>query len=360
MPKRLSIKQFTDKARSVHGDKYVYDRSVYVNARNPILINCPVHGDFMQMANSHLQGSGCPNCSTGHRYSTQEFVEKARAVHGDTYNYDSSVYTFSTVKIKITCATHGYFEQIPNDHLRGKGCSKCAGNVQLTTEEFVEKARTVHGSRYSYDSSVYAGNKSKILIECSEHGYFEQTPNGHLMGGGCSKCSGKHQPTTDEFIEKANTLHQGNYTYDKVAYISNKKKITITCPIHGDFKQIPDSHLCGRGCPSCAVSGFKSDKQAFLYFLVDAETYSRVKIGVSNVPDSRLRDLKNDTPFRIERIDLFETPPEITLQIEKFCHSQLESCGLQGFDGATEWFKFDGGKLEALRAFIKSCGGVTA
>ncbi|AUR98468.1 hypothetical protein NVP1251O_37 [Vibrio phage 1.251.O._10N.261.55.E5] len=360
MPKRLSIKQFTDKARSVHGDKYVYDRSVYVNARNPILINCPTHGDFIQMASSHLQGSGCPNCSAGHRYSTQEFVEKARSLHGGRYNYDSSVYTFSNEKIKIKCSTHGDFEQTPNDHLQGKGCSKCAGNVSLTTEEFVEKAREVHGDLFDYGGVIYESNKTKILIKCPEHGVFEQTPNSHLLGNACAKCSGKHQHTTDEFTGKANDIHEGSYTYERAVYVSNKVKLTITCAEHGDFEQTPDSHLRGRGCHSCAVSGFKSDKQAFLYFLIDTETHSRVKIGISNVPDSRLQDLKNDTPFVIERIDLFETPPEITLQIEKFCHSQLESCGLQGFDGATEWFKFEGGKLEALRAFIRSCGGVTA
>lgn len=117
--------------------------------------------------------------------------------------------------------------------------------------------------------------------------------------------------------------------------------------------------MTGRGCPKCCSGGFDSSKKAFVYFLVDTETHTRVKIGVSNMPDRRLQELKRNTPFALERIDLFETPPEITLQIEALCHYQLESANLKGFDGATEWFKFDGATLEVLRSFILSFGGAT-
>ena len=165
--------------------------------------------------------------------------------------------------------------------------------------------------------------------------------------------------TTEDFIEKARATHGSRYGYERTVYVTSRKKIVITCLEHGDFEQRARDHLAGVGCPKCASYGFNPDKQAYLYILLDTETHSRVKIGISNVPDQRLRDLKSRTPYTIERIDLFETVPEITLQIESFCHSQLDSANLTGFSGATEWFKFDGAKLEALRTSILSTGGTS-
>lgn len=164
---------------------------------------------------------------------------------------------------------------------------------------------------------------------------------------------------TESFIKKAAEVHDGKYSYERAVYTTSYNRLVVTCPEHGDFEQNAANHLYGAGCPKCATHGFNPVKQAYLYILLDTETHSRVKIGISNVPDKRLAILKRKTPFTIERIDLFETIPEITLQIESLCHSQLDSANLTDFDGATEWFKFDGGKLEALRAFILSTGGVS-
>lgn len=421
MPRRLTTEEFIEKARATHGDRYIYDRAVYVKAMSKVTITCKVHGDFEQRPSDHVNGDGCAKCSGKHRYTTEEFVEKALVVHDGKYSYDRAVYGSNKKKIIITCPKHGDFEQIAKDHLRGKGCITCGGRKKRDTVEFLEYAREVHGDKYDYSTAVYANNKNDVIITCLEHGpfsqrpdhhlsgggcpscagnlvktstqfieeslhvhdayysyersvyrganiktvitckkhgHFEQTPSCHLQGKGCAKCSKVHQPTTEEFIDKARKVHGSRYEYDRAVYVTNKKKVTISCPEHGDFEQSPDSHLSGKGCPKCAVTGFNPDKQAYLYVLLDTETHCRVKIGISNVPDNRLRDLKRDTPFTLERIDLFKTHPEITLQIEKFCHSQLESCGLQGFNGATEWFKFDGATLQALRAFIESCGGV--
>ncbi|AUR82260.1 hypothetical protein NVP1022O_48 [Vibrio phage 1.022.O._10N.286.45.A10] len=421
MPRRLTTEEFIEKARVTHGDKYSYERCIYITGRRKITITCPEHGDFEQRPSDHVNGDGCAKCSGKHRYTTEEFVEKALAVHDGKYSYGRSIYVTGKKKLTITCPEHGDFEQVAKDHLRGKGCTTCGGRKNISTAEFLESARRVHGDKYnytdvrylnnktnvviscpdhgsfnqrpshhlsgigcpscagnfikttkqfieeavrvhggtySYGRTVYASAHEKITITCPEHGDFSQTPSGHLRGKGCAKCSKVHQPTTEEFIDKARAVHGSRYGYERAVYLSNKTKLTITCPVHGDFVQDPSNHLQGKGCLKCAVTGFNPNKQAYLYVLLDTETHSRVKIGISNVPNNRLRDLKRDTPFTLERIDLFETPPGITLQIEKFCHSQMESSGLQGFNGATEWFKFDGGKLEALRAFILTTGGV--
>ena len=209
-----------------------------------------------------------------------------------------------------------------------------------------------------------------VEMRCS-HRTDKRTVGDLLSSGGCGYCrrmannrrdGAPNAPNlkydTPSFVKKAIEVHNGKYSYFRTEY-STVLKVTITCPKHGDFEQNGIHHLAGAGCPKCAVKGFNPGKPAFVYFLLDTETHSRVKIGVSNVPDKRLAILKRETPFTLERIELFETIPEITLQIESFCHSQLDSANLTDFDGATEWFKFDGAKLEALRTFILSTGGTS-
>ncbi|QZI89424.1 hypothetical protein SIPHO063v1_p0066 [Vibrio phage PS10B.1] len=363
MPVKVSHDEYVAKAVSVHGCKYDYLNTSYVNSRTKINVNCPEHGGFSLFPGKHLQGNGCPKCATFTQTITrspslthEEFVDKAHTIHGDRYCYSGVVYVRSSDKVTIKCSRHGPFEQTPTNHLQDHGCPECADTGRLTTEEFIKKARDIHGVTYDYSNTEYKNARTRITVVCKRHGVFSILPSKHLQGNRCPVCSDKRL-SSSEFTDKAHRVHGFKYQFSKMKYIGTHVKITITCPHHGDFEQTPASHLQGKGCPSCSVYGFNPEKRAYVYVLIDSDTFSQVKIGITNTPDKRLTQLENYTPFSIERIDLFETPPEITLLIEKFCHSQMESSGLRGFDGATEWFKFDGGKLEALRKFIKSCGG---
>ena len=124
------------------------------------------------------------------------------------------------------------------------------------TKGFIIKARKVHGDMYDYSKVVYVKNTDKIIIICNTHGQFEQTPKGHLRGCGCKLCANlvranKRKQDINEFITKANEAHDNFYDYSKVEYINSNTKVIITCKLHGEFEQIPNSHLCGRGCPRC-------------------------------------------------------------------------------------------------------------
>ncbi|MBG8556148.1 hypothetical protein, partial [Hymenobacter guriensis] len=116
----------------------------------------------------------------------EEFVARAVAVHGSCYDYSQVIYIRSGHKIKIICPEHGVFEQTANDHIKGIGCAKCAGTAKLSLNEFIAKARAVHGTKYDYSQAVYTNNKSKIKIICPEHGLFEQVVASHLAGLGCN------------------------------------------------------------------------------------------------------------------------------------------------------------------------------
>lgn len=129
--------------------------------------------------------------------------------------------------------------------------------AKLTTEEFIKKAREVHGDRYDYSKVEYVNKKTKVCIVCSKHGEFTQSPQKHLSGQGCIKChhtslSKRFNLGRERFIEKAKAVHNGFYDYSAVEYINSHTHVQITCPIHGAFPQDPASHLKGHGCPICA------------------------------------------------------------------------------------------------------------
>ena len=118
---------------------------------------------------------------------TQVFIEKARAVHGDRYDYGKVAYVRSKDKVIITCKEHGDFEQRAGDHLVGKGCAKCSGAHQYSTAEWIIEAKKVHGDRYDYSKTVYVRRHDGVIITCKEHGDFEQVASNHARGYGCSK-----------------------------------------------------------------------------------------------------------------------------------------------------------------------------
>jgi hypothetical protein len=129
--------------------------------------------------------------------------------------------------------------------------------MKSNTEEFIVKASKVHGNKYDYSKSIYTRSRFKLTITCPIHGDFEQNANSHLMGNGCMSCgrlrTAEAQTSfTEDFILKANDVHDGKYLYDKVNYISAIDKVDIYCNTHKEyFSQSPNNHLSGQGCRKC-------------------------------------------------------------------------------------------------------------
>ena len=189
------------------------------------------------------------------------FIEKAKNVHGDKYNYSLVEYINSRTKIKIICPVHGMFEQISKNHLKGSGCSIC--NKNKANYSFSDKALLKHNNKYDYSLVDYIDNKTKIKIICPIHGEFEQKPNDHLNGCGCSLCGNKNL-NNKIFIERALIKHGNKYDYSLVNYVNNKRKVKIICPIHGEFEQKAEHHLNGAGCPICNESRGEREIKQFL------------------------------------------------------------------------------------------------
>jgi very-short-patch-repair endonuclease len=204
------------------------------------------------------------------RKNTEYFIKKAKEVHGDKYDYSKVEYIDARTKVCIICPVHGEFWQTPNTHLNGRGCKECGKIIQSekkkdTLKSFIEKARMVHGDKYDYSKVEYIDSQTKVCIICPIHGEFWQKPNAHLNGNGCNKCLKTKKLSTEEFIEKARAIHGNKYDYSKTIYKNAHTKVCIICPIHGEFWQIAADHINAKcGCPACKESHLESDTRNYL------------------------------------------------------------------------------------------------
>lgn len=205
---------FIKKARNVHNEKYDYSKVNYEKDSIKVCIICPIHGEFWQTPNAHLRGQGCPKCGN------------------------------------ITISKKQLF----------------------TNFEFIQKAKKIHCDKYDYSKVKYVNTKRKVCIICPKHGEFWQTPDGHLRGHGCNKCgrlanAKKRSGDRLKFIEMSQQIHKFKYDYSKVKYINNHTKVCIICPIHGEFWMMPNNHThkkSPQGCPKCKSSHLETEVRNFL------------------------------------------------------------------------------------------------
>ena len=322
---------------------YDYSKTDYLNMNTPVTIHCNKHNlDFVQLPRTHLMYSGCPKCySENYSSNTEEFIEKAKQVHGDRYDYSKVKYEHCATPVTIICKVHGEFEQRPNNHLRGQNCPFCVGAKTVNAETrphnpalaekimnfikkeypdeadnisviycvkgdspatlhckvhgdfivnphslfrkrtlcvckkcsknddkyklaFIEKSKKLYGDTIDY--SKLDMTDKKVKLRCKIHDvWFEQEKRNHLRYSGCKKCIlEKVSLTKDEFIAKSKEYHNDKYDYSKVNYINNKTPVTIICPEHGEFKQLPYEHMRGKGCGICVSSYGHKAADAFL------------------------------------------------------------------------------------------------
>jgi hypothetical protein len=136
MSKRLTKEQFIEKVSKIHKGLYTYENTEYTTTKDKVIITCKVHGDFLQKANNHVSGQGCPKCAdiSG---STKEATE----VHKDKYNYDKVVYENNKSLVTIVCPIHGDFKQRASAHISGQGCINCGQTSNFKRSSYIDKAK---------------------------------------------------------------------------------------------------------------------------------------------------------------------------------------------------------------------------
>lgn len=225
--------------------------------------------------------------------TTEEFIKRAKEKHGNKYDYSKTEFISNKTPTTIICLEHGEFQMEPRNHLRSKsGCPKCKPNVRLTNKDFINKARKIHGDKYDYSKVDYKNKNSKLNIICPIHGEFEQVARNHIMDDcGCPKCgddnvSKARSLTLVEFVKKGEEVHDNKYDYSKVVYKKNTIKVTVICPIHGEFKQRPIVHLRGCGCPKCKESKGERTIREFL-----------IENDINFEPQYKFNDCRNILPL---------------------------------------------------------------
>ena len=237
---------------------------------------------------------------------------------------------------------------------------------------FLKKATYIHNGKYNYSKVNYINNKSKVKIVCPIHGEFLQTPYSHLSGKGCKKCAMEfvqaiRQSSTEEFIVKANKVHNNKYIYSEAVYTKAINKIKIICPEHGIFEQVAIYHLTGNGCPECALefaTGFKKsqfikvankNKKALLYVIKCYNNKEEfIKIGITTLDIKTRYPNQKRLPYSYQILKEIEETPDFIYDKEKELHRLCKPFKYQPlipFDGQTECFNMD--CLTALKENLK-------
>ena len=203
MSAKLTQEEFINKAKKIHGDKDILDEVVYDGAYKKIVLICPIHGKYEMTAHSYLSGKRCPKCSGCHRHTIEERIKEAIYVHGDKYDYSKVENGKCNEKVTIICPMHGEFKQTWKSHIHGSGCPKCSGVMRKTTDDFIKEFQDKFGSFYDLSKVNYINAYTKICLICPEHGEFWATPHSLLSSEtGCPKCGFNHVSEKLSYTQK--------------------------------------------------------------------------------------------------------------------------------------------------------------
>jgi len=268
--KKTNLAKLVCKCKEIYGDLYDLSRieSDSYDEKYNIWIKCPKHGWVQVNMYEFQKGKGCKLCKKEehhYKYTTKSYIEACKKVHGDKYDTSTIVYNGIENDVTVRCYKHGLFTLTADQFLRGHGCKYCGYDKQSELnrkplKQYIKDAKKVHGDKYIIDETIgYTTAKSPVYPICPIHGRFEIDAGSFLNGCGCAECYGNKPSTNETFVERSTLLHHGYYTYTNTIYKSSWRKVTITCPIHGDFEQYPADHLYGKGCKKCAKQISKAE-----------------------------------------------------------------------------------------------------
>lgn len=247
MRKKKTKEEFIELSKKKFGDLFDYSKVNYADSKTKVILICKKCGhEFEIVPASHLRRKGCPYCE-GYRVNTEKFIEKARKVHGGKYDYSKTNYVNKRTKVIITCPIHGDFLQNPHLHIsNGCGCPKCGEekvsqhldcsyNPRKTKEQFQKDLDEKFGGIYEIVGE-YTNNKTHTEIYChkkykdgKEHGVFRSRPDGLINGHGCPKCSHQTSSAENEIFEYIKTVYCGTVVHNN-RIILRGKEIDIYLP----------------------------------------------------------------------------------------------------------------------------------
>lgn len=189
------------------------------------------------------------------RLTTIDFINKANSIHNSKYLYSKTKYINNKSKVIITCSIHGDFEQTPHSHLVQKsGCTKCTTTCKNDIEELLQKAES---AGFVYISHTALNN---ILLK-DKFGVYKTT---------IGRLRNNSYPTIKTAIDKTSTFKNiikekyPNLVLDSVIYKNTRTSCIFTCKIHGNFITSPNRLLQSTGCPECSKQFLGFKKSTFI------------------------------------------------------------------------------------------------
>gem|GEM_PF-940754 len=240
----------------------------------PVERYCVIHGSYWQTElNRKTEPVSCPGCAVDMidadtNYtdlldnqqsirSREGWIDEARRVHGDKYDYDSVHVWKSRARVTVLCREHGAFLTFAGHHVRGAGkCPTCRFlDQRVDREEFERRAIEIHGDRYDLSQvEEFANVREHIIVGCPDHGEWSTTVGSFINDRhGCLKC--KHansRSTSEEFWEKVRANHPVHgYDLSRVEFVAMREPIDVICREHGLFRPTAHSFAKGQGCIAC-------------------------------------------------------------------------------------------------------------
>lgn len=171
------------------------------------------------MQKTERQKQALLRVNRGKRLTSQQFIDKAKFIHGERYDYSLTEYVTAKQKLKIICSIHDIQEMLPHHHIKGYGCSKCgkeqinkSNGRQLTQQQFIDKVSGIQG--LSFEKTIYTTKRSKVIVTCNIHDDYETTAEVLLKGCGCPKCkSSRGEQVIKDILNKLNIEYETQKTY---------------------------------------------------------------------------------------------------------------------------------------------------
>ena len=267
--------EFIWRAMDIHGDKYDYTNINFINMRTSIDVFCNFHQKTWAVspyAHAKPDGTGteCRYCH-GFGRTTEDFIEAAKQLHGNKYDYSSVKYTNAHSKVKVYCSKHDReWLTTWHTHIIGQhGCRSCGNEKNIAVKDVIARFQDIHGDLYDYSLYKSWGGWHKIIeVKCKKHNghIFHPTPASHFyLKTGCDLCgniqkSVKNLKPQEEFIRQAKIIHGDRFDYSKAIYKGDQKYLTIICDDHKEFDQRADHHLGGSGCTDCRDDQMREER----------------------------------------------------------------------------------------------------
>ena len=331
----------------------------YKNSHSKANLRCSIDGHVWDSSVNNLvnNGRGCPQCAGRRRWTASDRISQVNATNKMKFVSWLDGYNGKDSKANVICNTceHEWRASIGSIVNNGSGCPRCAGKIPLSIDEWKSRVIKSGCGKFIFVCwhGEFIGAHSMAKFRCLVDNHEWISDINHIFRGrsGCPECAKNKRYSPEEYEIAINNSGVGRFVFVKWAGNTKRAKSKAVCrclSCDHNWSASVDSLTRISGCPRCAKYGFQLDKTGYLYAL-RSECGKYVKVGISNNPSQRHKQLELATPFGFSCIEQFEDDGAKIAELEKYFHGKYERAGFAGYDGATEWLVCTPQLLEELR-----------